>query len=238
MSEVETDLPTHELNLEGALRRKAEGGIYSKRNDQSALQKGLERKADPRRAEGGRLKQMPRGRKRAMSERDTGPLSHEMNSGEVPSREASRGSNAVVSESCGLAPLGPALKVQEVAKPAVSSEGRPSKRRKIDGKISWSKRSCAGEKTCQADLDVEEVKLFASKEGGDSEEATRRQPIKWKLELRPALKKILEKDLEMVMGQGKRHRLPASPNIIQLLDQFVKDASLGHLSALEKLQSR
>ena len=62
--------------------------------------------------------------------------------------------------------------------------------------------------------------------------------MKWKLELRPELKKILERDQGLVMKKGKRHRLPASPNINQLLGQFVKDASLRRLSDLEKLQSK
>ena len=69
-----------------------------------------------------------------------------------------------------------------------------------------------------------------------SKYSARRQQTKWKLELRPALKKILERDRASVVKQGKRHRLPASPNIIELLDKFVKDDSLRRLSVLEKLQ--
>merc|ERR1719234_1708330 len=98
----------------------------------------------------------------------------------------------------------------------------------------------AREETNRAEVedDVEEVEaeevskfnIVKSKEGGNVKEAAVRQPIKWKLELTPSLKKILERDHKMVMKKGKTHRLPASPNIIRLLSQFVKDASLRRLS--------
>ena len=83
--------------------------------------------------------------------------------------------------------------------------------------------------------EVEKFNLLACDKSKDS---ARHQQIKWKLELRPALKRILEMDWVSVVQRGKRHRLPASPNIIQLLDKFVKDDSLRRLSALEKLQSK
>ena len=101
--------------------------------------------------------------------------------------------------------------------------------------------SCAVKENSQADLSVEEVETrevekFNLLACGKSKDSARHQQIKWKLELRPALKRILERDWVSVVQQGKRHRLPASPNIIQLLDKFVKDDSLRRLSALQKLQ--
>ena len=60
----------------------------------------------------------------------------------------------------------------------------------------------------------------------------------WKIELQPALKIVLEKDHDLVAKKSKKHILPASPNILQLLDQFVEDASLSCLTAAEKLQAR
>ena len=236
VSEVETDQSAQELNLGGSPRLNGEGEICAQSSGQSAQLVELKGEVGLRRTEGGRRK--PRGRKGALGQFGTCPASHEVNPGEAQSRYSACGSGTVVFESCGLAPSGPDLKVQEVGKGDVSSEGRPFKRRKLHCQTLLLKRGGAVEKTYQADQDRQEVKKFASKEGEDSEEADRRQLIKWKLELRPALKKILEKDGEIVTKQGKRHRLPASPNIIQLLDKFVKDASLRHLSALEKLQSR
>ena len=219
-SEVETDQSAQELNL-GISPRLNEEGESAQSSAQLVELKG---EVGLRRTEGGRRK--PRGRKGALGQFGTCPASHEINPGEAQSRDSACGSGTVVFESCGLAPSGPDLKVQEVGKGDVSSEGRPFKRRKLHCKTLLLKRGGAVEKTYQADQDRQEVKKFASKEGEDSEEAARRQLIKWKLELRPALKKILEKDGKMVTNQGKRHRLPASPNIIQLLDKFVKDASL------------
>ena len=60
----------------------------------------------------------------------------------------------------------------------------------------------------------------------------------WKIELQPALKIVLEKDHDLVAKKSKKHILPASPNILQLLDQFVEDASLSCLTDAEKLQAR
>ena len=238
-SDVETSPFAQELNHGGALtlRRKEEGEISARGSGQSALLKGLERKAGPRRTEGARLKLKARGRKRAWGDADTDPASHEVDLEKVQSRDAVPGKSFVVSEDCCIASTGPVSKTQEAAKPTVSGKGRPSKRCKLDTKIQLVKMSCAVKETCQAgpNVEVRKVGLVACEKGGDSARCT---PIKWKLELRPALKKILERDRASVVKQGKRHRLPASPNIIQLLDRFVKDASLRHLSALEKLQSK
>ena len=57
-SDVETSPFAQELNHGGALtlRRKEEGEISARGSGQSALLKGLERKAGPRRTEGARLK--------------------------------------------------------------------------------------------------------------------------------------------------------------------------------------
>ena len=60
----------------------------------------------------------------------------------------------------------------------------------------------------------------------------------WKMELQPALKEVLQKDHDLVAKKSKKHILPASPNILQLLDQFVEDASLSCLTAAEKLPAR
>ena len=239
--EVETGPFAQELNHGGALtlRPKEEGKISAQGRDQGALPKGFERKAGPRRSEGARPELMARarGRKRVRGDADNDPASHEVDLEKVQSRDTVPGKSFVVSEDCCIAYTGPVSKTQEAAKPTVSGKGRPSKRCKLDSKIQLVKMSCAVKETCQAgpNVEVRKVDLVACEKGGDSARCT---PIKWKLELRPALKKILERDRASVVKQGKRHRLPASPNIIQLLDRFVKDASLRHLSALEKLQSK
>ena len=90
-------------------------------------------------------------------------------------------------------------------------------------------------------LDAEEpnsskaIKKAVAEKEGRAEEGVSDQ---WKMELQPALKEVLEKDHDFMAKKSKRHRLPASPNILQLLDQFVKDASLSCLNAAETLQAR
>ena len=90
-------------------------------------------------------------------------------------------------------------------------------------------------------LDAEEpnsskaIKKAVAEKEGRAEEGVSDQ---WKMELQPALKEVLEKDHDLVAKKSKRHRLPASPNILQLLDQFVEDASLSCLTAAEKLPAR
>ena len=79
------------------------------------------------------------------------------------------------------------------------------------------------------------IKKAVAEKEGRAEEGVSDQ---WKMELQPALKEVLEKDHDFMAKKSKRHRLPASPNILQLLDQFVKDASLCCLTAAEKLQAR
>ena len=77
-------------------------------------------------------------------------------------------------------------------------------------------------------------KAVAEKEGRAGEGVS----DQWKMELQPALKEVLEKDHDLVAKKSKKHILPASPNILQLLDQFVEDASLSCLTDAEKLQAR
>ena len=123
--------------------------------------------------------------------------------------------------------------------------GRQSKKSKLDGKTASSKMNKAVEDSSEADPGVDDVKAdkvnkcgtVAPEDGGGFQISEPKQ-TKWKLELRPALRRILERDLEMVMVKGKRHRLPASPNILQLLDGFVLDASTRHISALDKTLSK
>ena len=79
------------------------------------------------------------------------------------------------------------------------------------------------------------IKKAVAEKEGRAEEGVSDQ---WKMELQPALKEVLEKDHDFMAKKSKRHRLPASPNILQLLDQFVKDASLSCLTAAEKLPAR
>ena len=79
------------------------------------------------------------------------------------------------------------------------------------------------------------IKKAVAEKEGRAEEGVSDQ---WKMELQPALKEVLEKDHDLVAKKSKRHRLPASPNILQLLDQFVEDASLSRLTVAEKLQAR
>jgi len=180
------------------------------------------------------------GRKRAMSEAVA-------EAGQ--SKDAAGVRNATVTEEYSRGLIDQALKVPEAEELEISGECRPFKRRKSDRMTSIVKSVAAREETNQSEVevDVEEVEaeevskfnIATTKEGGNVEEAAvRQQPIKWKLELSPSLKKILERDHKMVMKKGKRHRLPASPNIIRLLSQFVKDASLRRLSVLEKLESK
>ena len=79
------------------------------------------------------------------------------------------------------------------------------------------------------------IKKAVAEKEGRAEEGVSDQ---WKMELQPALKEVLEKDHDFMAKKSKRHRLPASPNILQLLDQFVKDASLNCLTAAEEVQAR
>ena len=81
----------------------------------------------------------------------------------------------------------------------------------------------------------EAIKKADAKKEGRADEGVSDQ---WKIELQPALKIVLEKDHDLVAKKSKKHILPASPNILQLLDQFVEDASLSCLTAAEKLQAR
>ena len=191
------------------------------------------------------MNQMPRGRKRTHGEADSDPVSQMVDLAEVESRDAVLGRSVVDSEDHSQTPSDPVLKTREVGgKSTFSSEGRlSSKRQKLNPEMQSSKRSCIVRETCQFDTNVEEVEtkeinkssLITCERSGDS---ARRQSIEWKLRLEPALKKILERDMKIVTKEGKRHMLPASPNIIQLLNQFVKDASRRRLSALEKLQTK
>ena len=79
------------------------------------------------------------------------------------------------------------------------------------------------------------IKKAVAEKEGRAEEGVSDQ---WKMELQPALKEVLEKDHDLVVKKSKKHILPASPNILQLLDQFVEDASLSCLTAAEKLPAR
>ena len=79
------------------------------------------------------------------------------------------------------------------------------------------------------------IKKAVAEKEGRAEEGVSGQ---WKIELQPALKEVLEKDHDLVAKKSKKHILPASPNILQLLDQFVEDASLSCLTDAEKLQAR
>ena len=79
------------------------------------------------------------------------------------------------------------------------------------------------------------IKKAVAEKEGRAEEGVSDQ---WKMELQPALREVLEKDHDFMAKKSKNHILPASPNILQLLDQFVKDASLCCLTAAEKLQAR
>ena len=79
------------------------------------------------------------------------------------------------------------------------------------------------------------IKKADAEKEGRAEEGVSDQ---WKIELQPALKIVLEKDHDLVAKKSKKHILPASPNILQLLDQFVEDASLSCLTDAEKLQAR
>ena len=81
---------------------------------------------------------------------------------------------------------------------------------------------------------IKNKKADAKKEGRADEGVS----DQWKIELQPALKIVLEKDHDLVAKKSKKHILPASPNILQLLDQFVEDASLSCLTDAEKLQAR
>ena len=108
-------------------------------------------------------------------------------------------------------------------KTAVSEDGRQSKKCKLDRRISSSKMNKVVEESSETDPGVDDVEA---------------KQTKWKLKLRPALRRIMERDHEMVMVKGKRHRLPASPNILQLLDGFVQDASTRRISALDKTLSK
>ena len=130
-------------------------------------------------------------------------------------------------------------------KMAVSEDGRQSKKCKLDGKTASSKMNKAVKDSSEADPGVDDVKAdkvnkcgTVAPEDGGGFQISEPKRTKWKLELRPALRRILERDLEMVMVKGKRHRLPASPNILQLLDGFVQDASNRHISALDKTLSK
>ena len=195
--------------------------------------------AGPRRTQRGKHI-MGRGRKRAVSEVVAENPTHEGNL----KGDAEGGFSPTVS----LEPIHPALNESGAEELVVSGECRPFKRRKSDRMTSVLKSVGAEEETNQAEaeVDVDEVEaeedskfnMATSKESGNVKEAAVRQPMKWKLELRPELKKILERDQGLVMKKGKRHRLPASPNINQLLGQFVKDVSLRRLCDLEKLQSK
>ena len=130
-------------------------------------------------------------------------------------------------------------------KMAVSEDGRQSKKCKLDGRISSSKMNKVVENSSEADPGVDEVEAdkvnkcgTVAPEDGGGFQISEPKRTKWKLELRPALRGILERDLEMVMVKGKRHRLPASPNILQLLDGFVQEASTRHISALDQTLSK
>ena len=81
---------------------------------------------------------------------------------------------------------------------------------------------------------IKNKKADAKKEGRADEGVS----DQWRIELQSALKIVLEKDHDLVAKKSKKHILPASPNILQLLDQFVEDASLSCLTAAEKLQAR
>ena len=81
----------------------------------------------------------------------------------------------------------------------------------------------------------EAIKKADAKKEGRADEGVSDQ---WRIELQSALKIVLEKDHDLVAKKSKKHILPASPNILQLLDQFVEDASLSCLTAAEKLQAR
>ena len=81
----------------------------------------------------------------------------------------------------------------------------------------------------------EAIKKADAKKEGRADEGVSDQ---WKIELQPALKIVLEKDHDLVAKKSKKHILPASPNILQLLDQFVEDVSLSCLTDAEKLQAR
>ena len=123
------------------------------------------------------------------------------------------------------------------------SSGRQSKKCKLDGKT--SKMNKVVEYSSEAGPGVDEVEAdkgnkcgtVAPEDGGGLQISEPKQ-TKWKLKLRPALRRILERDHEMVMVKGKRHRLPASPNILQLLDGFVQDASKRRISALDQTLSK
>ena len=124
-------------------------------------------------------------------------------------------------------------------KMAVSEDGRQSKKCKLDGKTASSKMNKAVKDSSEADPGVDDVKADkVNKCGTVAPEDGGGKQTKWKLELRPALRGILERDREMVTGKGKRHRLPASPNILQLLDGFVQEASTRHISALDQTLSK
>ena len=79
------------------------------------------------------------------------------------------------------------------------------------------------------------IKKAVAEKEGRAEEGVSDQ---WKMELQPALREVLEKDHDFMAKKSKNHILPASPNILQLLDQFVKDASLSCRNAAETLQAR
>ena len=130
-------------------------------------------------------------------------------------------------------------------KMAVSEDGRQSKKCKLDGKTASSKMNKAVEDSSEADPGVDDVKAdkvnkcgtVAPEDGGGLKISEPKQ-TKWKLELRYALRRILERDHEMVTVKGKRHRLPASPNILQLLNGFVQEASFRRISALDQTLSK
>jgi len=198
-------------------------------------------KAGPRRTQ--KEKHTVKGKKRAMSEEFADFASQGANL-----EEAAGVRHATATEEYSLGLIDQGLEVPEAEVLAVSGECRPFKRRKSERMTTMLNSVGAVRETNQAEAeaDVDEVKAKEvskfnrpkSSEAGDVDEAAVRQPMKWKMEVRPALKKILERDHELVMKKGKRHRLPASPNIVQLLGQFVKDASLRRLSDLEKLLSK
>ena len=109
-------------------------------------------------------------------------------------------------------------------KMAVSEDGRQSKKCKLDGKISSSKMNKVVEDSSEADPGVDDVEAdkvnkcgtVAPEDGGGLQISEPKQ-TKWKLKLRPALRRILERDHEMVMAKGKSLKQKFKPEEAALI---------------------
>ena len=102
------------------------------------------------------------------------------------------------------------------------SSGRQSKKCKLDGKT--SKMNKVVEYSSEAGPGVDEVEAdkgnkcgtVAPEDGGGLQISEPKQ-TKWKLKLRPALRRILERDHEMVMAKGKSLKQKFKPEEAALI---------------------